>query len=193
MTVTLESLNAATLKSQRDLHAAGFWNEGSRLTRTDVFWCSYPVITSPIASGLFYHGTGWLDSILGFIAGHIFIPRWSLSMPWGKSDSLRDIVRHEYGHAVAHHYPMLIQRSQRFRETFGGDYNAFEHSREGEHDEFVSKYAQTDPAEDFAETFMMNLKHRGTLPSKFQNPAIKRKWRFILDLGKIVRSGESKW
>jgi Putative zinc-binding metallo-peptidase len=193
MMVTLKSLNAATLTVQRDLYFMGFWDQGSRVTRTDVFWCAYPVVTSPLASGLFYHETGWLDSILGFIKGHIFIPRWSLSISWGKNASLRDIVRHEYAHAVAHYYPMLIQRSERFRQTFGGDYNASEHSRAGESDEFVSKYAQTDPSEDFAETFMLHLKHLGELPKRFNTPAIKKKWCFVSDLGRVVRSGKSKW
>jgi hypothetical protein len=88
---------------------------------------------------------------------------------------------------------MLIQRSEKFRQTYGGDYNSSGHCRAGERDEFVSDYAMTEPAEDFAETFMVYLRHRGELPSRFKVPAIRKKWSFIRDLGKAVRSGEYKW
>jgi len=88
---------------------------------------------------------------------------------------------------------MLIQRSDRFREIFGGDYHADDHDREENDMEFVSGYAKTNPAEDFAENFMFYLKQRGDLPGKFQNPAIPRKWRFIKDMCRVIRSGKSKW
>jgi hypothetical protein len=194
MILTLSQLNRATLDVQGELYEHGFWGEGTRLTKTEIFWCAFPLITSPVASGLFYHSTGKLDALWGFQAGHIYIPKWSLSrLPWRKGDSIRDILRHEYFHSISHHYRMLIQRSPRFRKVFGGDYNDSDHPRAGKEGEFVSQYAQTDPAEDMAEVGMLFLKHKGKLPTRFNTPAIKKKWQFIRDLGERVGSGHYSW
>ena len=47
--------------------------------------------------------------------------------------------------------------------------------------------------EDFAETFMVYLRSKGTLPECFSTPSIRRNWKFIRDLGRVVASGGSKW
>jgi hypothetical protein len=88
---------------------------------------------------------------------------------------------------------MLIQRSSRFRKVFGGDYNDSDHPRAGKEGEFVSQYAQTDPAEDIAEVGMLFLKHKGKLPTRFNTPAIKKKWQFVRDLGERVGAGHYSW
>jgi len=101
---------------------------------------------------------GWTT----YPSGDIFIPRittsrWIDSVPW----SLRDILRHEYGHVFAWHKPKVLRKWPRCTDR-------------------VSDYAQTDKAEDFAETFRCFLKHRGKLPSSWQeNPGITRRWRKI--------------
>ena len=102
---------------------------------------------------------------------------------FGGRGSLRDVVRHEYAHALEHHYPRLTGRSARFRETFG----------EGDNEDFVSDYAKTNPSEDFAETFMLYIRHAGRLPIKLNTTVIRQKWRFVADLARVVSSGGARW
>jgi hypothetical protein len=208
--ITVCRLNRATLAAQGELSAHGFWLQGNRLLRTDVCLIACPPPSCLLALGFFTHGDmGTLGRIAGFEVGNIYIPthlgtlfRIKSLLPkrllsllgeafQGRS-SLRDVVRHEYAHAVAHWYPRLIQRSVRFKEVFGGDYWAKTHSR-SEQEEFVSSYASEKPMEDFAETFMVFLRHKGVLPERFNFPMIKQKWRFIKELGQRIGNGHIAW
>jgi len=49
-------------------------------------------------------------------------------------------------------------------------------------DWFVSTYAATQPAEDFAETFMHFVRLKGALPRKWKTPAIRPNWTFVKGL-----------
>ena len=190
--VTKAQLDRATLDTQKELFHAGFWNEGGRLQQTEVYWCRFPQITVPDALGFFVAQSHFLHSIVGYEVGHIYIPKWVL---WHgrrqQRGSLRDILRHEYGHAVAHYYPALIN-GKRFQEVFGGKYNDDDFSEDWDGD-FVSDYATTCPMEDFAETFMVFLRTKGSLPLRFATPSIKKKWKFIRDMGRVADSGGSRW
>jgi hypothetical protein len=194
MGITLEQLNRATLSTQGELSDHGFWGEKSRLLKIDVLLCRYPSPSTFDCWGMFTHGQDWAGRLLGFTEGHMYIPSWSIQHFRPKSKvSIRDIVRHEYGHGVAHYYPKLIQRSSRFRDLFGGDYWREDHNSADDSKDFVSDYAMTMPKEDFCETFMVYLRHKGVLPQRFKVPAIKRKWSFIRDLGKRIGSGHHSW
>ncbi len=57
----------------------------------------------------------------------------------------------------------------------------------------MSEYAATAPAEDFAEVFMLYVKHSGVLPARNDTPAIRRKWRFVGQLVRAVSKGLRTW
>jgi hypothetical protein len=89
-------------------------------------------------------------------------------------------LRHEYAHAFRSAHPRLILNrnfSRAFEEHYESETNFGYDPRF-----FVSKYAASKPKEDFAETFMYFVKHRGVLPPRFDTPVIRRKWRFIDNL-----------
>jgi hypothetical protein len=194
MGITLEQVNRAALSTQGELASHGFWFEGSRLLDVDVVWCKYPSPLTLDCWGMFLHGQDWAGRLLGFTEGHIYIPSWSIQHFRPKEKvSLRDVVRHEYAHALADQYGRLIQRSTKFREVFGGGYWDDENYGSEDERDYVSDYATTMPKEDFAETFMVYLRHKGVLPERFKVPAIKRKWSFIRELGKRIGSGHHAW
>ncbi len=128
-------------------------------------------------------------------SGHINIPRISFSRLtdlWtGSYTSLRDILRHEFGHALADTHRGLF-RSRRFSDAFGASHDS---EVEWEHDpkHHVSLYAAANPAEDFAESFMIYVRHHGRLPSKLATTTVRRKWRFIDELRNAVSTGRRRW
>lgn len=145
--------------------------EATKLVLAEIYWCPAPQVTMPHALGFFVHHSGRVARWLGYAPGHIFIPALA------PSGCLRDVLRHEAGHALAHYYPALIRRSATFRRVFGGSYDQPD-SAGGDSRDFVSDYATTNPAEDFAETFMFFMKHRGQIPARFRG-RIPAKWTFI--------------
>jgi len=130
------------------------------------------VILTPYHPGL-VHGYYIEDSPsilqwLGWEAGHIYIPSVRLSILlslFGYNDyfSLRHVLRHEYGHALAHKHPGLVKRSRDFREIFGGRYDNRKRINEYNPLMQVSKYAATHPGEDFAETFALYVRSKGNI------------------------------
>ena len=190
--VTQKQLESAVADTQAELIELGLWGEKSRLHACQVFWCRLPQVTLPKALGFFLPSTSLsFPAFLGYAPGHIYIPKWVLSRYEG-THSLRDVIRHEYGHAVAHYYPAMIQRSKRFSETFNGRYFGG-HTFEFDPEDCVSTYAMTSPMEDFAETFMLYVKHKGKKPAKFKSEAITRKWQFVADLVARIAAGSAKW
>lgn len=189
--VSQRQLDSAVLDVQAELGRAGLWNEGSRLLQVDVIWCRWPQYVAHDALGFFTHGTWPLAKLFGYKTGHIYIPSYVFGV-WERS--LRNLIRHEYGHAVAHYYPQLIQRSGWFADAFGDCYSRGYPLPEWQRHprNFVSKYAATEPAEDFAETFRLFLrragKHRAT-----DSRAIRKKWSFIAAAVRAIGEGRSRW
>ena len=197
--VSMEHLDSAVSEVQDELYRIGLWNEFSRLPKTSIFWCNLPQITMLDADGFFIHknqsptGSQYLDALLDYQVGNIYIPQWILSNGfWKNRFPLRDVVRHEYGHAVAHHYPQLIQRSSYFSSVFAGCYWST-NANEYDPNKFVSDYSATMPMEDFAETFMFFVRHEGRLLGRFYSRHIKRKWKFVAELCDVIDSGAAKW
>jgi hypothetical protein len=177
MYVSFKQVNGATRDVQRDLFKSGFWYEQTRLNQATVYWTRMP---SKDASGLFCHGLGMLDRIAGLKQGHIFIPAITMVhlMRSRTSISLRDVIRHEYGHAFAHYYPELIIRSKEFSKVFSGNYYSAQPSAIYDAASYVSQYAQSCPMEDFAETFMVFVRRHGR-PIEKMNDRLMAKWSFI--------------
>ena len=177
--VTLERLNSAMDDVIGDFRHLGMWND--KLYAVDVF-----LVPVGYALGWKWNGPG----------GHISIPAVSLSrlgstmFGFGQKWGLRDVVRHEYGHAVADLYPRL-SRSSGFRKAFEGSYDWVPAMREYDPDHHVTGYAARRPCEDFAEVFMYYIKMRGRMPSRFDTPAIRRKWRFAEHMIGAIRKGRN--
>jgi hypothetical protein len=161
---------------QDELIQHNFWD--IKLSKIEVFWDIY---SSAYGFQNFYNNKKYGAK------GSINIPAFSKSKfqelfgtPYV---SLKDILRHEYGHAFAYCNKKLISTIE-FKNTFGGKHNNLERFY---YDSkfFVSDYASLNTMEDFAETFMYYLEYSGVLPKKFNHPIIANKWKFINQLSKI--------
>lgn len=177
--ITLARLNSALAQVQTELERDGFWNE--RLADIDVYLTWF--------SGNYGTQDYWNTGVIEIPA--ISLSRLSEMWPGSARKTLRDILRHEYGHAVAFVNPSLI-RSRKFCVSFGTPHDS-EIAGEYREGEFVSSYAANDSSEDFAETFMLYLKHKGVLPRRFDTPTIRGKWKFIKDLQQQIRRGKRRW
>ena len=174
--VSPADLDAALSVVQDELIANGLWE---RVNRTEVFWCRLPQ-WPPRAMGFFIHAPHpWIPRLaarLGYHVGHIYIPG-----PFVARRNLRDVLRHEYAHALAHYRPS-VHRAKAFTKAFGAGYwHATPTVAQAERRDCVSAYAQTRPMEDFAETFMLYLRRGGRLPRRL-TARIRRKWAFIAHL-----------
>ena len=108
----------------------------------------------------------------------------------GEKDSSIDIFRHEFGHALADLYPAALKRGSVFLKAFGGAYGD-KPARGTDPDDWegrcVSRYAAKQTQEDFAETFMLFVKHKGKIPAKFaKKPVIRKKWKAVAEIVKRV-------
>lgn len=175
--VTLTKLNRALADVIRDFTHLGIWND--QLYSVGVY-----LVPVGYAFGWKWNGP----------SGHIDIPAVSISrlsttiLGLGQKCGLRDVLRHEYGHAIADLYPRL-SRSTDFRRAFEGSYDRMPPVREYHPDHHVTSYAATRPAEDFAEIFMLYIKTRRKMPARFDSPAIRRKWTFVARMVRAIARG----
>jgi hypothetical protein len=178
-TISYKQTNSALFSVQNELYSVGLWYENSPLTKVEINWCALPHIRMYDALGFFMHGESKFDKLFGYYTGQMYIPAIVLShLFWQTRGSLRDVIRHEYAHAFAHHHPKLIEKSKEFKSVFGGSYYS-EMPSDMEDDAFVSDYAKTIPMEDFAETFMVYVRRKGIIPKTIINKKLKNKWNFI--------------
>ena len=100
------------------------------------------------------------------------------------------MIRHVFGHALADLYSDALKKGGVFRAAFGGNYGgapAEERGVDGWEERYVSEYATSATQEDFAETFMLFVKHKGRIPARFaRKPAIRKKWKAVAEIVKRV-------
>jgi hypothetical protein len=171
--VTLDQLNRANQSVMRELMDLGFWTH--RLHHIQVWLV-------PRGSA---HGWQWYEGDRSICIASRSKARLREALARKKRTTLRDVLRHEWAHAIASVHRAAF-RSQGFKEAFGGPHG-WDFSWIYDPAHHVSTYAATATSEDFAETFMFFLKHRGCLPSRFDTPVIRRKWRFIAHLCRRLR------
>ena len=177
--ITMPRLNRSLSQVRNELATHGLWTEA--LSEVEVYLTGFGV----------HYGYQYYKS-----SGQIEIPAISLdrlceSLLGREVLSLRDLLRHEYGHALADNHRGLI-RSRQFRNAFGTHHDDTEPARY-DPDQHVSGYASTSASEDFAETFMYYVKHKGKLPKAFKVPKIKEKWSFVRQLCSQIQSGKRRW
>ena len=92
---------------------------------------------------------------------------------------MTDVLRHEFGHALEGKFSKYFH-DERFKKFFGAEYGVIAVARDGDERNYVSNYARKYTQEDFAETFMLFLKHKGVLPREFsRRKAIRLKWETV--------------
>ena len=120
----------------------------------------------------------------------VYLPIEALWRHLGAKANALDVFRHEFGHALADLYPGSLKKGGLFRAAFGGTYGptpAEERGVVGWEDRYVSEYATSATQEDFAETFMLFVKHKGKIPAKFaKKPVILKKWKAVVEIVKRV-------
>ena len=167
-------------KVRKELEGMGLLFEGWKLDKVDCYHERFSF------GGLYGFGgaMGFFDPDDGDIHIPAFYPPGLLTWWWGERQML-DVLRHEFGHAVADNYRKFF-RGGVFKAAFGASYGAKKvFDGEDWEDEYVSKYATTATQEDFAETFMLYMKHKGKLPTRYCGKrAIVKKWKTV---GRIIR------
>ena len=170
--LTLRSLQSATTDVVRDFRACGLNTEA--LQDCQVYL---------VPAGLAF---GWCRA-----DGAISIPavsgsRW-WERRWGKRTSLRDVLRHEFGHALANLHPELVE-GRTFERVFGASYDdRWKRKPAFDEEDYLTPYATKSPAEDFAETVMVHSRHRGRVDRYRHLAEIWRKLQFVSRLKNRIK------
>ncbi len=134
---------------------------------------------------------GWvcLDDAYGYYEpdgpGVILLSRVTLARrgeylgrsPW---TSVRDVLRHEYAHALVHHHPACVAAPV-FPRVFGALVDAPGPVGPWHPDLHATPYAATSAGEDFAETVMVYL--RGAPPVRQGATVLRRKLGYVAGIG----------
>ena len=167
---TQAEFKSALYRVRRELKDMGLLFPKSRLSRVKVI---YDI-----------NGLSGCVGIMGFYdpqTQSIHIPAfWPAALlPWYKGRCLVDVLRHEYGHALEGKFSRFFH-DERFIKAFGAEYGEIAVSKDGDERNYVSDYARKYTQEDFAETFMLFMKHKGVLPRQFsRRKAIRVKWEAV--------------
>ena len=176
--LSMGEMEKAFNKVRKELEAMDLLFDGSRLDKVDCYHERFSIgaLYGLVAMG-FYN----------FADQNIHIPAAYPPglFPWLQDREMRDVIRHEFGHALADKYRKFF-RGGIFKAAFGASYGEKKvFDGDDWSDEYVTEYASTKAQEDFAETFMLYMKHKGKLPARYRGKcAIEKKWRTV---GRIIR------
>ena len=175
MRITLDQLNRGHLHVFDELSSLGLMS--SHMEDVKVF-------LAPFSWGCYGWQSYWGDGSICIPS--ISIARLSDRLLKRPTCTLRDVLRHEWAHALAYHHHDLVCRKS-FERAFDGQHDSEEPAREYCPSRHISEYAQSEPSEDLAENFMHYVRCRGVLPRKWQTPAIMKRWKFVEGLARKVR------
>ena len=180
-----DEVNRAFNKVRNELFKIRVLWDGSRL---DGVGCTYLTV-APIAALAGYMGL-YDPETKEIEFPSVYLPIASLWKDLGTKANALDVIRHEFGHALADLYPGALKKAGTFRAAFGGSYGgtpAEERGVDGWEERYVSEYATDSTQEDFAETFMLFVKHKGKIPAKFAKmPPVRKKWKAVAVIVKRV-------
>ena len=182
-------VNRAYNKVRMELWRLGVLWEGSKL---DGVECSYLTI----APSMTFTGTmgRYQEKEKTIEFPSMYLPIAALWRDLGVKANALDVFRHEFGHALADLYPGALKKGRLFRAAFGGTYGenpAEECVADGWGERYVSEYATSMTQEDFAETFMLFVKHKGKIPAKFaKRSVIRKKWKAVAEIVKRVAAAK---
>lgn len=177
MIVQMAVLDRAFARAREDLRDVGLLDDGKYLDRID---CERHLMPAGLWNemGCHYHDPG-MFRWLGYAPGVIYIPINSPTEARRHGHTLADVVRHEFAHAW-HWLDRKHVGAAWFRDAFGGHYDHEWRVRpEFDRADFASEYATTSPSEDFAETFMLFLKHRRDLDRFTSRRGFRAKLRAV--------------
>ena len=148
-----KTVRSAFYRVRKELKEMGLLFPGSRL---DQVTCELSRGVVKIAQGAFgvmglYYPKDKCIRIPVFFSGPL--------NPKFAKRCMTDVIRHEFGHALADMFEeQPFFTDARFKKAFGDFYGTIKVSREGDEDDYVSSYARDYTQEDFAETFMCMLR-----------------------------------
>jgi hypothetical protein len=172
---------ATTASVHKELKALGLLHDNCPLRAVTVNRQLLPHFIDPAC---FIEEASIFSDMFGIKTGHIYIRPFCILdnlFFWQYENILRENIRHEYGHAFAYHYPNLIYDSKEFKSVFGGDYD-YNKPTKMEEDAYISDYAETQPAEDFAEMFSEYVLRQGVISKNITNTKLIAKWHFVDDV-----------
>lgn len=178
--VSMEEMEKAFNKVRGELQNMDLLFEGSRLDKVDCYHERF-------SAGALYAFVGVMG-FYDFRDQNIHIPAVypaGLFPRWYEERDIKDVLRHEFGHALADRYRKFF-RSGIFKAAFGASYGEKKVFDGGDWTaEYVTEYASTMTQEDFAETFMLYMKYKGKMPARYRGKrAIEKKWKTV---GQIVK------
>jgi hypothetical protein len=114
----MPKVSRAFNKVREELYDVGLLAEDTYLDKIDLIVSAIP---SYGEAGYVYERVGWLDNVLGFKPGVIYLPSDLPHDAYVPGGTLTDVIRHEFAHAWHWIDPELIDRRW-FRSAFGADY-----------------------------------------------------------------------